>query len=143
MQQFEARYVDAYNKRDANAVGALFTENGTEMSAFGGIAQGRQNIEKTLTAGFALPVPWKTEDTPKVTIALTKDVIVTQGVSRRTPETGSEKPVSLFYTKVLVREGGEWRLAAVQYGAAPFSRYVGPPKPAKPTTSTPATSPKS
>ena len=131
VKRVEADYVDAYDKKDAKAVAALFTENATEMSEFGGVTQGREKIEKSLTPGFSTPMKWKTENTPKGTLVVSNDVIVTQGTSRRTREGSSEKPDNTFYTKVLVREGDQWRIAAIQYAVAPISRYVGPPRPGK------------
>lgn len=125
VQQFEAKYLDAYNRRDSKAVAVLFSENGSEFGEFGAVTKGRQEIEKALAISFALPLGWKTEDVPKNIQAITSDVIVEQGMSLRTALTsGPQPPQKDFYTKVLVREGNEWRLAAVQY-ASPPSRFVG------------------
>ncbi|MGA8029996.1 MAG: nuclear transport factor 2 family protein [Bryobacteraceae bacterium] len=125
VQQFEAEYVDAYNRKDLKAVAALFTENGVEFGEFGAVTQGRQQIEKTLATVFALPTKWETEDTPKDVLVVANDVIVTQGAAVRTPtDDSSRTPQTILYTKVLTRQNGQWQLAAVQY-ASPPSRYVG------------------
>jgi len=136
VKSFEAQYVGAYDGKDAKAASALFTEHATQMNEFGGVIQGRDKIAKMLGAAFAVPGKWKTQDTPKSVIVLGSDVIVTQGESRRAQEGSSQKPDISFYTKVLVRQDDQWRIAAVDYSAAPISRYVGPPRPAKPQPTT-------
>jgi uncharacterized protein (TIGR02246 family) len=125
VQQFETEFMEAYNRNDAKAVAALFIENGTEFGVFGDVTQGREEIARALTAAFALPVKFKTAETTKVVLPIAADVIVAQGASLRTREDGGGGPSQpVFYTKVLVRHGARWLIAAVQYGVAP-STYVG------------------
>ena len=92
---------------------ALLTENAALENEWGDVVQGRTNIEVTLTRLMAnLPAGEKLKDTPLVSYAVAADVIVSQGTSQRiSPNTA---PVQMFFTRVLVRQGGQWRLAATQ-----------------------------
>ena len=58
-----------------------------------------------------LPGELTLENTPAHTKAITEDVIVSHGTSRRVRASDSRED-KLAYTRVLVRRGGEWRLAA-------------------------------
>ncbi len=116
VQQFETSYMDAYSHGDAKALAALYTDNATVLGEYGAVLQGRAKLEKAFSASLAAHA--KIEDTPKASTAVTGDVIVTQGVSRRIVESGSQPERSFLYTKVLVRQAGGWRLAAIQYSPA-------------------------
>jgi uncharacterized protein (TIGR02246 family) len=122
--KFQATYADTFDRRDAKGMAALLTENATLQNEWGDVVQGRTNIEVTLTRLMAnLPVGTKLEDTPLVSHALATDVIVSQGISQRTSENAA--PAQMFFTRVLVRESGQWRLAATQ-----IARPSAMPKPA-------------
>jgi uncharacterized protein (TIGR02246 family) len=111
--KFQATYADTFDRRDAKGMAALLTENATLQNEWGDVVHGRTNIEVTLTRLMAnLPVGTKLEDTPLVSHAVAADVIVSQGTSQRiSPNTA---PIQMFFTRVLVHEGSQWRLAATQ-----------------------------
>jgi uncharacterized protein (TIGR02246 family) len=111
--KFQATYADTFDRRDAKGMAALLTENATLQNEWGDVVQGRTNIEATLTRLMAnLPAGAKLEDTPLVSHAVAADVIVSQGTSRRvSPDIA---PAQMFFTRVLVRQSGQWRLAATQ-----------------------------
>lgn len=117
VQQFESSYVEAFNNGDAKAMTALYTDNATVLGEYGAVLQGRAKLERAFSASLAAAHA-KIEDTPKASTAVTDDVVVTQGVSRRIPESGSQTEKTFLYTKVLVRQAGAWRLAAIQYSPA-------------------------
>jgi uncharacterized protein (TIGR02246 family) len=123
LQKVEEAYVSAYNRGDAKALAALFTKDATVMNSAGGLLKGRAELEKGLTQAFAGPSKGaKLVNKPSATQALGKDVVVTYGTARTTGGGGSKVEHTFAYSKVLVREGKEWRVAA-----AHFSVPTGPP----------------
>jgi hypothetical protein len=75
---------------------------------------GRAQIQVALNAVLAQPTRSKIEDTPHHSAAISKDVIVVQGVIRVIPADTSRPPLDTFYTRVLIRQGDQWRIAAAQ-----------------------------
>ena len=72
----------------------------------------RAAFERGLRRAFTrVPGELTLENTPAHTAAITEDVIVIHGTSRRAGAPGWRED-ELVYTRVLVRRGGEWRLAA-------------------------------
>jgi uncharacterized protein (TIGR02246 family) len=122
--KFQAIYADTFDRRDAKGMAALLTENATLQNEWGDVVQGRTNIEATLTRLMAnLHAGEKLKDTPLVSQAVAPDVIVSQGTSQRSSP--NIVPVQMFFTRVLVRQGSQWRLAATQ-----IARPSAIPKPA-------------
>ena len=122
--RFQAAYADTFDRRDAKGMAALLTEDATLQNEWGDVVQGRTNIETTLTRLMAsLPAGAKLEDTPLVSHAVAADVIVSQGTSQRISP--NVAPAQMFFTRVLVRQSGQWRLAATQ-----IARPSAIPKPA-------------
>jgi uncharacterized protein (TIGR02246 family) len=111
--KFQAAYADTFNRRDAAGMSALLTENATLQNEWGGVTQGRTNIQALVTRLMAgLAQGTTLEDTSLASQAVAKDVIVSQGTSRRlTPD---QPPVEMFFTRVLVLQDGAWKLAATQ-----------------------------
>ena len=111
--KFQATYADTFDRRDAKGMAALLTENATLQNEWGDVVQGRTNIEATLVRLMAnLPAGAKLEDTPLVSHAVAADVIVSQGISHRIIP--NEPATKMFFTRVLVRQGGQWLFAATQ-----------------------------
>lgn len=111
--KFQAAYADTFDRRDAKGMAALLTENATLQNEWGDVVQGRTNIQATVTRLMAnLPAGERLKDTPIVSQAVAADVIVSQGTSQRSGPNSA--PVQMFFTRVLVHQGGEWRLAATQ-----------------------------
>jgi len=111
--KFQAAYADTFNRRDAKGMAALFTENASLQNEWGDVVQGRTNIEAVLVRLMAnLPAGAKLEDTPLVSRAVAEDTIVSQGTSHRIIP--NEPAAQMFFTRVLVRQGGQWLLAATQ-----------------------------
>jgi uncharacterized protein (TIGR02246 family) len=122
--KFQVAYADTFDRRDATGMSALLTENATLQNEWGDVVQGRSNIEAVLVRLMAnLPAGTKLKDTPLVSHAVAPDVIVSQGTSERSSPNIS--PVQMFFTRVLVREGSQWRMAATQ-----IARPSAMPKPA-------------
>ena len=111
--KFQVTYADTFDRRDAKGMAALLTENATLQNEWGDVVQGRTNIEATLTRLMAnLPAGEKLKDTPLVSHVVAADVIVSQGTSQRISPNSA--PIQMFFTRVLVRQGSQWRLAATQ-----------------------------
>ena len=111
--KFQATYADTFNRRDPKGMAALFTENASLQNEWGDVVQGRTNIEAVLVRLMAnLPAGAKLEDTPLVSRAVAEGTIVSQGTSHRIIP--NEPAAKMFFTRVLVRQDGEWLLAATQ-----------------------------
>jgi uncharacterized protein (TIGR02246 family) len=122
--KFQVAYAETFDRRDAKGMSALLTENATLQNEWGEVVQGRTNIEAALVPLMAtLPAGTKLKDTPLVSHAVTPDVIVSQGTSQRSSP--NVAPVEMFFTRVLVRQGNQWRMAATQ-----IARPSAMPKPA-------------
>jgi uncharacterized protein (TIGR02246 family) len=111
--KFQGAYADTFDRRDAKGMSALLTENATLQNEWGDVVQGRTNIEAALVRLMAnLPAGAKLEDTPLVSRAVAEDTIVSQGTSHRIIP--NEPAAKMFFTRVLVRQDGQWLLAATQ-----------------------------
>lgn len=126
--KFQAAYTDTFNRRDAKAMAALFTESASLQNEWGDVVQGRANIEAVLIGLMAhLPAGAKLEDTPIVSHAVADAVIVSQGTSHRIIPNGM--PAEMCFTRVLVRQGGQWLLGATQIARpSTFPKASSPPK---------------
>jgi uncharacterized protein (TIGR02246 family) len=124
VRKFEDEYAVAFGRKDAKVFSDLLAEDATLLSEWGDVMQGRAKIERMLAKVFpSMPDDVKLVNTPEHSRAITDNVIVSLGVSRKVGEwgIGEEK---LSYTRVLVRQGREWRLAATQ--VAPSSSMPDP-----------------
>jgi uncharacterized protein (TIGR02246 family) len=124
--KFQTAYADTFNRHDAKGMAALFTENASLQNEWGDVVQGRAKIEAVLIGLMGhLPDGAKLEDTPVASHAIGDGIIVSQGTSHRIIP--NEKPAEMFFTRVLVRQGGDWLLAATQ-----IARPSMVPKPSSP-----------
>jgi uncharacterized protein (TIGR02246 family) len=105
-RDFEA----AYNRGDAKAVAALWTENGESRDADGRTVVGRAAIEAAYVAAFKANPGAKVEVLIKSVRFPAKDVAVEEGLLRfsRGPK---DLPASSSYVAVHAREGGQWKIA--------------------------------
>lgn len=111
VREFEDKYAAAFNQRDASALVALFTEGVTIVTEWGDVVIGCTAFAQGLERAFAIvPTDIKIENTPVHAIALTSDVIISHGTSRKFSD--GEGSQQLAYTRVLVSQNGQWRLAA-------------------------------
>jgi uncharacterized protein (TIGR02246 family) len=106
-------FTAAFNKGDAKAVAALWTEAGESHEADGDVLVGQAEIEKSYTAHF--------KEGPKGTIEVdirsirfpSRDTAIEEGLLRFTPD-GPGLPTSSMYTVSHVREDGVWKIAYSQ-----------------------------
>jgi uncharacterized protein (TIGR02246 family) len=104
-------FTAALNKGDAKAVAALFTKDGDYVSSTGRRAQGRSEIEKLVTdqAGGVFKGTTFATQTTEVRF-LKPDVAIGNG----TFEASGPMPRKGMTTIVAVREGDNWRIAAIR-----------------------------
>jgi uncharacterized protein (TIGR02246 family) len=114
VREFEDKYATAFGRKDAKALSDLLAGDATLLSEWGDVMQGRTTIERMLANVFPnMPNELKLVNTPAHSRAITDEVIVSHGTSHKIGEWGAEEE-ELSYTRVLVRQGGGWKLAATQ-----------------------------
>ncbi len=116
LEQFDTGYIAAFNAGNAAALARLFTEDAVVMNTVGAIVSGRSAIRAALEYSFAGPSQGATlQITPQQSTRVSYDVIVQQGASRTTLNTHPPGYQDFLYTKVFVRDGPSWKLAAAQF----------------------------
>lgn len=126
ISKFQTAYAQTFDRRDAQGMAALLTENATLQNEWGDVTQGRSEIEALVARLMSgLQPGTKLADTSLVAQSVAPNVIVSQGISHRLVP-GAE-PVQMFFTRVLVWDGREWKMAATQ-----IARPSQVPKPGAP-----------
>jgi uncharacterized protein (TIGR02246 family) len=103
-------FVAAFNKGDAKAVAALWTEQGECHDAAGEPIRGRAAIEQAFAEFF--------KENPKAKIEVliesvrfpAPDLAIEEGVLRQA-SAGKDLPATTLYSVTHVRDGGRWRVA--------------------------------
>lgn len=106
-------YIKAFEKGDAKALAGFWTEGGEFNTADGDTIRGRAAIEKGYAELFARKEPRKIELEPTSIRFPSADTAVLEGTVRRKNAEG-ELISSSFTHTLLVREGGQWKLALVK-----------------------------
>ncbi|HLW66241.1 MAG TPA: SgcJ/EcaC family oxidoreductase [Gemmataceae bacterium] len=110
IRQSAVEFTEAFNKGDAKAVAALFTENAENREADGRTVVGRAGIEKAYAEFF------KANPVAKIDVLIqsirfpAKDMAVEEGLARVTISP-KDLPRSTHYVVVHSREGGQWKMA--------------------------------
>jgi uncharacterized protein (TIGR02246 family) len=112
VRKLAADYARAFNAGDAKAVAAFWTDHGESTDADGETVRGRDAIEKSLAEQFKAQ--------PKVQVEVALDSVRPLGRSAAVAD-GSVKartaaeaePVVTYFTSLLVRDDGGWKLASV------------------------------
>jgi uncharacterized protein (TIGR02246 family) len=104
-------YVAAYNRGDAKAVAAHWSESGEWISPSGQRFQGRQAIEKELGALFAANQGVRVEVVQPSIRMVSKDVAVEEGTARVIRP--GEPPSDATYLAIHVKKDGHWKLDSV------------------------------
>ncbi|VTT99650.1 Uncharacterized protein OS=Desulfomonile tiedjei (strain ATCC 49306 / DSM 6799 / DCB-1) GN=Desti_2495 PE=4 SV=1: DUF4440 [Gemmataceae bacterium] len=105
-RDFEA----AFNKGDAKAVAALWTENGESRDATGETFRGRAAIEKAYAEFFKANAGARVEVLVKSVRFPAKDMAVEEGLVRQT-RGPKDLPGTTSYVTIHAREGGQWKIA--------------------------------
>jgi len=111
-REFEDAYAAAFNRRDALALAALFIEDATIVTEWGDVVEGRDAFARGLASAFErVPSSLTLRNSPTHARLVADGVVVSHGRShRREAAIGIED--HLTFTRVLVRRGDGWRLAA-------------------------------
>jgi uncharacterized protein (TIGR02246 family) len=105
-------YVTAYNRGDAKAVAAHWSDSGEWISPSGERFQGRKAIEKELQTLFTENKGVQIEVARPAIRLLSPDVAVEEGTVRVVQR--GEPPSDSTYLAIYVKENGEWRLNTVR-----------------------------
>ena len=110
-------FTAAFEKGDAKAVAALWTEQGEYESDDGPILRGRTAIEAAFAARFKDRPAGKMEIKVESIRFPSRDTAIEEGLTRTTAS--DMLPDSAFYRVLHVRENGKWRMAlSREWGAA-------------------------
>ncbi len=107
-------FVTAFNARNAEATAATYTDTAVVIDERGERVEGRAAIRDQYAASFA--------DNPATTIAIQVDSLrflgpetaLEEGRTTITPAAGAGAPEITRFTAVYVKQGGQWRQAAVR-----------------------------
>ena len=111
-RDFGTEYAAAFNRRDPLALAALFIEDATIVTEWGDVVEGRDAFARGLTSAFErVPRSLTLENTLSHARLVADGVIVSHGSSNRS-DTTTWTEDHLTFTRVLVRRGDAWRLAA-------------------------------
>lgn len=105
-------YVDAYNRGDAKAVAAHWSEAGEWISPSGQRFKGRPAIEKELAALFAENQSLRVEVLQPSIRMVSEDVAVEEGTAR--VNRPGEPPRDSTYLAIQVKRDGQWKLDSVR-----------------------------
>ena len=118
------RFVEAYNRRDADAVAALFTDDARIFDEEGRATEGRPAIRARFAGSFETTEGETLRLEPGTIRFLTDDVAVEDGVSVSSPAPGPDDKTEgqggaaderrSAYTATHVRRGGTWLTAEVR-----------------------------
>jgi uncharacterized protein (TIGR02246 family) len=106
-------FVKAFNRQDAKAIGAMWTEDGTYIDESGILYSGRKEIVEELKNYFAENKGRRLHVHVEVIQFATPDVAVLDGISEVDPPPEGA-PVAARYSAVRVRRDGKWLLAAIR-----------------------------
>jgi uncharacterized protein (TIGR02246 family) len=113
IQKAVRTFLDAFEKGDAKAVAAHWTENGEYISDDGATFRGRAEIQKEYEALFAKKKAKVKLDIDVESIRFpSKDTAIEEGFIKI--QLGKEEARTSKYTILHVREGGRWLMAVVR-----------------------------
>lgn len=105
--------LEAFNRQDVKALGAMFTQDATYIDEDGVLYSGRKEIVAELEAYFAKNKGRKLSIYIEAIQLVTPEVAVLDGISEVDPPP-SGAPVAGRYSAVRVKQGGKWLVAAVR-----------------------------
>lgn len=105
-------FAQAFDKGDAKAIGALWTDQGEYHEDTGEVLRGKVAIEKAYAEYFKAKPKSKVEVDVRSVRFLAKDLAVEDGIVRVNPG-GTELPGATYYSALHIREDGKWKLASV------------------------------
>src|SRR5262245_29187345 len=113
IQKLGKDYIQAFEKGDVKALGAFWTEGGELTGEDGSVLRGRAAIEKSYAALFAKKEVRKVDMHIDALRFPSNDTAILDATLRRTNAQGETLSSSWIHT-LLVREGGQWKVAVVR-----------------------------
>ena len=105
------QYEDAFNRGDAQAIGAMFTPTADYVDDTGRATRGREAITQSYRDFFAQDKKIKIKATVNSVRLLTPDVAITDGFTQRESST---EPTRGRFTVVYVKQNEGWLVASVR-----------------------------
>jgi uncharacterized protein (TIGR02246 family) len=101
-------FTEAWNRGDARAAAAFFTENGLRVGAFGDVQNGRDEIEAAYTRLLHETMPGATVNQDEGSIRiLSSDLAIVQGGIEIIPP-GDASPLRGYIVEIRKKVGGRW-----------------------------------
>jgi uncharacterized protein (TIGR02246 family) len=110
-------FAAAFNKGDAKAIAAMWTENGESREGGGKTFVGRAAIEKAYVDLFKANAGAKLQVLVKSVRFPAKDMAVEEGLLRSS-HGSKDLPTTTTYVAVHTREAGQWKIALASEGGA-------------------------
>ncbi len=117
LQKNAEAFVEAFDKGDAKALAAFFTEDADIIDQDGRQIKGRKAIEETYTKIFAAAKGAKLLITVNSVHVVSPDLAIEDGLTEVKPADGGP-PSTSRYTVVHVKQDGSWRLQSVREAVA-------------------------
>lgn len=117
IRALEAAYDAAWNKGDMDALLACFTDDAVIVDPRGGVTRGRDEIRHLLSTVIHPGSGDTTHNSEIVRVEfVTPEVALVDGRAHITglPEAQTAKSLVHRYTDVVVRRGGQWRIAQIR-----------------------------
>jgi len=116
--QLDRDYEAAYNRGDANAVAAFYTNDAEYVDEGGNSVSGRDAIEKLLAEEFATDPGAKLQIVPEGVRVLSPDVLVEKGFAAIAATDGSQG--ASRYVAVYLKRAGNWKISQLTQTTAPW-----------------------
>ncbi len=107
--QLDKDYEAAYNRGDANAVAAFYTNDAEYVDEGGNVVSGRHDIEKLLAEEFTTKPGAKLEIDVKSVRLLSPDVLVEEGIATIAAPGGPQG--ASRYVAVYIKRAGNWKIS--------------------------------
>jgi len=112
LRKSSAEFVQAFDKGDAKALAALWTEQGEYRDDSGEVIRGRAALEKAYAEQFKARPKARIEVEVRSIRFPSRDTAIEEGTLRLKPA-GAVLPTATRYSVLHVREDGKWKLASV------------------------------
>ena len=107
--QLDKDYEAAYNRGDANAVAAFYTNDAEYVDEGGNVVSGRDDIDKLLAEEFTTNPGAKLEIDVKSVRLLSPDVLVEEGIATIAAPGGPQG--ASRYVAVYIKRAGNWKIS--------------------------------
>jgi uncharacterized protein (TIGR02246 family) len=117
--QLDKDYEAAYNRADANAIAAFYTDDAQYVDEGGNVVNGRGDIEKLLAEKFITNPGAKLEIDVKSARLLSPNVLVEDGVATIAAPDGPQG--GWHYAAVYLKGADNWKISQLTQTTAPLS----------------------